>query len=210
MRHMTTLPVPALLFCTLNLQLGKENWGRPRGQHGGGMCPPPQPRRDTVAAPREAAWRPRSPRHHPVSPQSSARMPFPGSEDGFRASHLVGGIFAQHQGEDALAQPQPGAGPAAVAAVHEDVVLPAVPVEVAVQHHLPLRQHPARIRIRPPTPPRERHRPAGSPRPHLTSRPWPAGATHRGRSHGAPSRKPCWGPGPPASSGSCPPPPHRG
>jgi len=42
MRHMTTLPVPALLLCTLNLQPGKENWGQP---HGGqrGCVPLPGP-----------------------------------------------------------------------------------------------------------------------------------------------------------------------
>lgn len=49
-----------------------------------------------------------------------------------------------------------------------------------------------------------------APQARLTSAPWPAGATHRGRSREAPSRRPCWDPVPPGSSGSCPPPPRRG
>lgn len=83
-------------------------------------------------------------------------------------SHLVGGVFAQHQGEHALVQPCPGAIPAGITAVHENIVLPAVPMEVAVQHHLPLCQQPAHIGIWPPAPPQQQPCPTGFPRlPHL-------------------------------------------
>lgn len=56
-------------------------------------------------------------------------------------SHFVTGILAHHQGEDLLMEA--GLGTATIlTAIHEDVVLPTMPMEVTVQHHLSLRQQP--------------------------------------------------------------------
>lgn len=53
------------------------------------------------------------------------------------SAYFIWAVFAQHKWKDSLLQVQRFTPAAATTAVHEDVLFPAVAVEVAVQSHLP-------------------------------------------------------------------------
>lgn len=182
---METRPVLSLLFCTWNLQLEKENWGS-QGQRG------PNP----TGTAREAAAFPLSLQH------VALRHPCP---------TLSGAFLLSIRGNTRWRSRVPASSPPASQPYMKTLFFRLCPWKS--QYSTTSRsasilhvsgygyQHCHRsgpILLAPQA------------RAHLTSGPWPAGTTRWGRSQEAPSRRPCWDPVPPGSSGSCPPPPHRG
>lgn len=183
---METRPVLSLLFCTWNLQLEKENWG-PQDQRG------PKP---TETAQEAARWL----HSRCLRNNVALRHPCPTLSGAFLLSIRGNTRWRSRVPVSSLPASQPYVKTLFFRlcpwkSQYSSTSRSASTLRVSGYGH--------------------QHRHSSGPVPlapqaRLTSAPWPAGATRRGRSRGVPSRRPCWDPVPPGSSGSCPPPPRRG